>query len=104
MEKRTISFAQEVEILSQVKVSTSIIAAIKINNTTGSMACACNCLSEAMHKNSRTMGDYCYGNFTPSLVEYGTKYSNKKSEYFIRVEKGAEETVLTLVRNTYKYE
>lgn len=99
--KQTISFTQEVEVLSQELVNTAIIAAIKVNNKSGNIDCACNCLTEAMHSNSESLGDRVYGNITEFLIN--NHWTSKKLDYWVDVKKDPEEATLTLMRNTYKY-
>lgn len=99
--KTRVNFTQEVEVLSQELVSTMVISTIKINNNMGSLECACLNLSEAMHKDSEALNDRAYGSITPLLLS--NKWASKTLEYWVRTYRGAEETVLMLLRNTYKY-
>lgn len=102
--KQTISFTQEVEVLSQVKVSTVIVKAVKVNNHDGSIESALSLLSEVMENNSKAEGDPVYGSIWKSSVESGLHFTSKTLDYWVKKDSNPEETTLMLIRNTYKYE
>lgn len=104
MEKKIINLTQEVNVVSQVKVATAIVAAIKVNNETGNLDCARNCLASAMEANSKAYGEPYYGSISYSWVKSGLHFTTKHLDYYVKVEKTPEETTLILVKNTYKYD
>lgn len=100
--KQTISFTQEVEVRSQRFAGASIVACIKVNKHDGSLACALEVITKAMHDNSESLGEYAYGNFTEYLID--STINSAHHEYYIQKSETPEEITLTLVRKDYAYE
>lgn len=94
----------KVNIVSQKRTNTAIVAVVKVNNNGGSIGAACEYLTEMMHEDSVDLGDKVYGNIWASTVSDDYEWTSKTLAYYVKVEKSSEETVLTLMRKQYTYE